>query len=71
MCLSCVRHMVMLHSCVSSGVVIKMKSVCSTRSHTRACDLAVLHKLVYPTGFAQPSTWPGTRACGHFEGHTG
>ncbi|KHG05178.1 hypothetical protein F383_30958 [Gossypium arboreum] len=30
--------MVMLHSSVSPGVVIKMKSVCSTRSHTRASN---------------------------------
>ncbi|KHG09980.1 hypothetical protein F383_12670 [Gossypium arboreum] len=30
--------MVMLHSRVSSTVVIKMKSVCSTWSHTRVCD---------------------------------
>ncbi|KHG15269.1 hypothetical protein F383_01029 [Gossypium arboreum] len=28
----------MLHGHVSSNVEIKMKSVCSTRSHTRACD---------------------------------
>ncbi|KHG19861.1 hypothetical protein F383_24708 [Gossypium arboreum] len=40
-----------------------MKSVCSTRPHTRACDLAVLHKSVYPTGLARPSTWSGTSAC--------
>ncbi|KHG03933.1 Amiloride-sensitive cation channel 5 [Gossypium arboreum] len=30
--------MVMLHGCVSPGVEIELKSVCSTRSHTRACD---------------------------------
>ncbi|KHG18945.1 hypothetical protein F383_09171 [Gossypium arboreum] len=38
MCLSCVRHTVMLHGRVSPGVDIKMKLVCSTRSHTQACD---------------------------------
>ncbi|KHG18221.1 hypothetical protein F383_22005 [Gossypium arboreum] len=53
----------MLHGRVSPGVVIKMKSVCSTRSHTRACDLVVLHKSVYPIVLARPSAWPGTRVC--------
>ncbi|KHG12938.1 hypothetical protein F383_05793 [Gossypium arboreum] len=53
----------MLNSRVSPGIEIKMKSVYSTRSHTRACDLAVLHKSVYLIGLARPSTWPGTRAC--------
>ncbi|KHG11438.1 hypothetical protein F383_37788 [Gossypium arboreum] len=28
----------MLHGCVSPAVEIELKSVCSTRSHTRACD---------------------------------
>ncbi|KHG16848.1 hypothetical protein F383_21570 [Gossypium arboreum] len=28
----------MLHGRVSLGVEINLKSVCSTRSHTRACD---------------------------------
>ncbi|KHG07580.1 Threonine--tRNA ligase [Gossypium arboreum] len=40
-----------------------MKSICSTRFHTRACDLAVLHKSIYPIGLARPSTWPGTQVC--------
>ncbi|KHG19137.1 hypothetical protein F383_25878 [Gossypium arboreum] len=31
----------MLHDCVSPGVEIKIKLVCPTRPHTRACDLAV------------------------------
>ncbi|KHG02434.1 Polyprotein [Gossypium arboreum] len=30
---------------------------------TRACDLAVLHKSVYPTSLAWLNTQPGTRAC--------
>ncbi|KHG30276.1 hypothetical protein F383_11710 [Gossypium arboreum] len=46
----------MLHGRVSPSVEIELQSVCSTRSHTRACDLAVLHKLVYPTSLARPST---------------
>ncbi|KHF97709.1 MutS [Gossypium arboreum] len=58
-CLGRVRHTVMLHSRVCPGVDIKMKLVCPTRSHTRACDLAVLHKSVYPPVF----TRSGTRAC--------
>ncbi|KHG18225.1 Amiloride-sensitive cation channel 5 [Gossypium arboreum] len=36
--LSRVRHTVKLHGRVSPSVDIKMKSVCSTRPHTRACD---------------------------------
>ncbi|KHG21820.1 Dihydroxy-acid dehydratase 2 [Gossypium arboreum] len=44
-------------------VKIEMKSVFSPQSHTRACDLAVLHKSVYPIGLARPGTWPVTRAC--------
>ncbi|KHG22915.1 Sulfhydryl oxidase 2 -like protein [Gossypium arboreum] len=61
----------MLHGCVSPGVVIETKSVCSTRSHTRACDLAVLHKSVYPTVVARPSTRPSNKGvCGNFKGHT-
>ncbi|KHG16081.1 hypothetical protein F383_21034 [Gossypium arboreum] len=28
----------MLHSRVSTGVEIELKSVCSTQSHIRACD---------------------------------
>ncbi|KHG28333.1 hypothetical protein F383_35339 [Gossypium arboreum] len=55
--------MVMVHGCMSPGVEIKMKSVYFTRPSTRACDLAMLHKLVYPTGLPRPSTRPGTRAC--------
>ncbi|KHG05674.1 hypothetical protein F383_31274 [Gossypium arboreum] len=51
----------MLHGHVSPGVEIKMKSVCSTRSYTWACDLGVLHKSVYPVGLARPSTRPSTR----------
>ncbi|KHG17830.1 hypothetical protein F383_21741 [Gossypium arboreum] len=51
--------MVMLHDRVSPGDEIELKSVCSTWSHTRACDLAVLHKLVYPSVF----TRFGIRAC--------
>ncbi|KHG22430.1 hypothetical protein F383_26653 [Gossypium arboreum] len=42
--------MVMLHSRMSPGVEIKIKLVCSTRPHTWACDLAVWHKSIYPTG---------------------
>ncbi|KHG19658.1 hypothetical protein F383_25189 [Gossypium arboreum] len=34
----------MLHCCVSPGVEFEIKSVCSTRPHTRACGLAVCHK---------------------------
>ncbi|KHG04324.1 hypothetical protein F383_29811 [Gossypium arboreum] len=60
------RHERVFQSCATHGHVawpcvpcieIKIKSVCSTRFHTRACDLAVLHKSVYPTGLARPSTW--------------
>ncbi|KHG29824.1 hypothetical protein F383_13188 [Gossypium arboreum] len=53
----------MLHNHVSLGVEIEMKLVCSTRSHTRACKLAVLHKSVYPSGLAWASIRPNTRAC--------
>ncbi|KHF99214.1 hypothetical protein F383_19660 [Gossypium arboreum] len=35
------------HGCVSSSVDFEIKSVCSTRPHTRACDLVVWHKSVY------------------------
>ncbi|KHG19998.1 hypothetical protein F383_24834 [Gossypium arboreum] len=31
-------------------VEFENKSVCSTRPHTRACNLAVWHKSVYATG---------------------
>ncbi|KHG03344.1 hypothetical protein F383_28091 [Gossypium arboreum] len=51
----------MKHGRVSPGVEIKTKSVCSTRPHTRACDLSVWHKSIYPTGLARPSTRHGTR----------
>ncbi|KHG18999.1 hypothetical protein F383_26279 [Gossypium arboreum] len=53
----------MLYGHVSLSFKIKMKSICSTWSHGRACDLAVLHKSIYPTGLAWPSIRPGTRAC--------
>ncbi|KAA3466730.1 Threonine--tRNA ligase [Gossypium australe] len=53
----------MLHDHVSPDVEIEVKSVCSTWSHTQACDLTVLHKSIYPTGLTRPSIWPGTRAC--------
>ncbi|KHG22927.1 Glutathione S-transferase theta-1 [Gossypium arboreum] len=53
----------MLHGRVSPGVEIKIKSVCSTRPHTRACNLALWHKSIYPIGLARPSTHPDTRAC--------
>ncbi|KHG20618.1 hypothetical protein F383_25108 [Gossypium arboreum] len=59
MCLSRVQHTVKLHGSGSPRVDFKLKSVCSTRSHTRACDMAMLHKSVYPTALARPST----RAC--------
>ncbi|KHG21875.1 hypothetical protein F383_27593 [Gossypium arboreum] len=53
----------MLQGRVSSGVEIETKLVCSTLPHTRACDLAMWYKSVYPTGLARPRTRPGTRAC--------
>ncbi|KHG19087.1 hypothetical protein F383_24117 [Gossypium arboreum] len=49
----------MLHNRVSPGIEFENKSVCSTRPHTRACDLAVWHKSVYPTELE----WPTTRTC--------
>ncbi|KHG01389.1 hypothetical protein F383_22326 [Gossypium arboreum] len=42
----------MKHSCVSPSVEIKTKLVCSTWPHTRAYDLSVWHKSIYPTGLA-------------------
>ncbi|KHG03956.1 hypothetical protein F383_28295 [Gossypium arboreum] len=53
----------MLHGCMSPDVDIKIKSVCSTRSHTRACDLLVFHKSISPIVLAWPSTQPSTPAC--------
>ncbi|KHG00331.1 hypothetical protein F383_18965 [Gossypium arboreum] len=37
---------------------MELKSVCFTWPHTRACDLAMLQKSVYPTVLAQPDTQP-------------
>ncbi|KHG21573.1 Aggrecan core [Gossypium arboreum] len=45
----------MIHGRVSPSADIKRKSVCSTRSHTRACD--------QPCGVAWLSTRPGRRVC--------
>ncbi|KHG22612.1 Rhamnogalacturonan exolyase yesX [Gossypium arboreum] len=53
----------MLHSRVFPGVEIKIKSLYSTQPHTRACDLAVWHKSVYPIGLAWPNTRSTTLAC--------
>ncbi|KHG08169.1 Protein stu1 [Gossypium arboreum] len=66
------RDMGVLHDRVSPGVKFETKSVRFTWPHTRACDLAVWHKSVYPIGLARPST----RACvaiskGTWARHTG
>ncbi|KHG24915.1 hypothetical protein F383_31002 [Gossypium arboreum] len=48
-----------VHSHVFPSFDFEINSVCSTRPHTRACDLAVWHKSVYPIGLARP----GIRMC--------
>ncbi|KHG27067.1 hypothetical protein F383_03422 [Gossypium arboreum] len=67
----------MLHGRVSPDIETEMKSVCSTQSHTRACDRlcgtsqytpylahGLAHRCVTWPCLARPSTWPSTRACG-------
>ncbi|KHG09177.1 hypothetical protein F383_36420 [Gossypium arboreum] len=58
--------MVMLHVCVSPGVEIKMKLVCSTRSYTRPCDWScgTSQYTLNLYGLAHGRGWPLQRANG-------